>query len=88
MKRPLNNRCHMGTHWTIPVVCLHTFYVAALVGFTGAIRHIEFRFNELKDLWQGILVSALSIGVLHRQAYWYWLSSLYQVHSLCSHKSA
>lgn len=63
VKRPLNNRCHLGTHWTIPVVCLHTIYVAALVGFTWAIRHIEFRFNELKDLWQGILVSSLSIGI-------------------------
>uniref|UniRef100_A0A3N7FF97 Uncharacterized protein n=1 Tax=Populus trichocarpa TaxID=3694 RepID=A0A3N7FF97_POPTR len=63
VKRPLNDRCHMGTHWIVPVVCLHTIYVAALVGFTWAIRHIEFRFNELKDLWQGILVSSLSIGI-------------------------
>ncbi|KAJ9169417.1 hypothetical protein P3X46_017619 [Hevea brasiliensis] len=63
VKKPLNTRCHMGTHWVIPAVCLHTSYVASLVGFTGAIRHIEFRFDELKDLWLGILVSASSIGV-------------------------
>ncbi|KAF2292820.1 hypothetical protein GH714_029187 [Hevea brasiliensis] len=62
VKKPLNTRCHMGTHWVIPAVCLHTSYVASLVGFTGAIRHIEFRFDELKDLWLGILVSASSIG--------------------------
>ncbi|CAL2231054.1 unnamed protein product [Prunus armeniaca] len=63
VKKPLNDRCHMGTQWIIPVVSLHAIYVAILVGFTGAIRHIEFRFDELRDLWQGILVSASSIGV-------------------------
>ncbi|KAM2334098.1 hypothetical protein ACFXTH_011692 [Malus domestica] len=63
IKRPLNNRCHMGIQWTIPVMSLHTLYVAILVGFTGAIWHIEFRFDELRDLWRGILVSAFSIGV-------------------------
>ncbi|KAK8657377.1 hypothetical protein V6N13_035618 [Hibiscus sabdariffa] len=62
-KKPLNYRCHLGTHWIIPVVSLHTLYVAVLMGFTGAIRHIEFRFDELRDLWQGILVSASLIGV-------------------------
>lgn len=61
-KKPLNERCHLGTRWIIPVVCLHSIYVAALVGFTGAIRHIEFRFHELKDLWQGILVSTSAVG--------------------------
>ncbi|KAI3452634.1 hypothetical protein Pfo_009298 [Paulownia fortunei] len=63
MKKPLNNRCHMGTRWIIPVICLHALYVAALVGFTGAVRHIEFRFHELKDLRRGILVSTCSIGI-------------------------
>ncbi|KAK6252410.1 hypothetical protein QUC31_014130 [Theobroma cacao] len=63
VKKPLNYRCHMQTYWIIPVVCLHTLYVAVLVMFTGAIRHIEFRFDELRDLWQGILVSASLIGV-------------------------
>ncbi|GLU06140.1 hypothetical protein SLE2022_231960 [Rubroshorea leprosula] len=62
-KKPLNARCHMGTYWVIPVVCLHILYLAALVGFTRAIQHIEFRFDELKDLWHGIIVSALSIGL-------------------------
>ncbi|BFG16251.1 hypothetical protein CerSpe_025250 [Prunus speciosa] len=63
IKKPLNDRCHMGTQWIIPVVSLHAIYVAILVGFTGAIQHIEFRFDELRDLWQGILISASSIGV-------------------------
>ncbi|KAJ6689122.1 hypothetical protein OIU85_005521 [Salix viminalis] len=63
VEQPLNDRCHMGIHWIIPAVCLHSIYVAALVVFTGTIWHIEFRFNELKDLWQGILVSSLSIGI-------------------------
>ncbi|PSS28793.1 Regulator of G-protein like [Actinidia chinensis var. chinensis] len=63
IKKPLNYRCHMTTQWTIPVVCLHALYVAALVGFTWAIHHIEFRFHELKDLWRGILVSTSSIGI-------------------------
>lgn len=63
LKKPLNYRCHMGTQWIIPVICLHALYIAALVGFTGAIQHIEFRFHELKDLWRGILVSACSIGI-------------------------
>lgn len=62
MKKPLNNRCHMGAQWIIPVIGLHALYVAGLVGFTGAVRHIEFRFHELKDLWRGILVSTCSIG--------------------------
>lgn len=62
-KKPLNERCHLGTRWIIPVVLLHTTYVAALVGFTVAIRHIEFRFHELKDLWRGILVSTSSVGL-------------------------
>ena len=62
VKKPLNYRCHMGTYWIILVVCLHALHVAVLVGFTGAIRHIEFRFDELRDLWQGILISASVIG--------------------------
>ncbi|KAG2708005.1 hypothetical protein I3760_05G171800 [Carya illinoinensis] len=61
MKQPLNYRCHMGAYWIIPVVSLHISYVFALVGFTGAVRHIDFRFDELRDLWRGILVSASSI---------------------------
>ncbi|KAG6398746.1 hypothetical protein SASPL_140215 [Salvia splendens] len=47
----------------IPVISVHALYIAALVGFTGASQHIEFRFHELKDLWRGILVSACCIGV-------------------------
>ncbi|KAK4399656.1 Regulator of G-protein signaling 1 [Sesamum angolense] len=63
MNKPLNSRCHMGTRWIIPVICLHALYVAALVGFTGAVRHIEFRFQELKELWRGNLVSICSVGI-------------------------
>ncbi|KAK1576171.1 hypothetical protein Q3G72_011487 [Acer saccharum] len=63
MKKPLNYRCHMGAPWIIPIVCLHALYVATLAGFLGAIRHIEFRFDELKDLLKGIVVSASSIGI-------------------------
>ncbi|XP_061370001.1 regulator of G-protein signaling 1 [Gastrolobium bilobum] len=63
LKKALSNRCHMGVQWTIPFVCLHTLYVATLVGVTAAVHHIEFRFDELRDLWRGILVSAVSIVV-------------------------
>ncbi|XVF43829.1 hypothetical protein PTKIN_Ptkin02bG0071600 [Pterospermum kingtungense] len=63
VEKPLNYKCHLGTYWIIPVVSLHSLYVSVLVGFAGAIRHIEFRFDELRDLWQGILVSASLIGV-------------------------
>uniref|UniRef100_A0A2P2JVA7 Uncharacterized protein n=1 Tax=Rhizophora mucronata TaxID=61149 RepID=A0A2P2JVA7_RHIMU len=62
MRRPLNYRCHMESRLLIPVVCLHTFYVAVLIGFTWTIRHIEFRFDEVKDLLKGILVLTSSIG--------------------------
>ncbi|KAI5679308.1 hypothetical protein M9H77_10258 [Catharanthus roseus] len=63
LEKPLNYHCHMGAKWVIPVLCLHAMYVAALVGFTRAVHHIEFRFHELKDLWRGILVSTSSIGM-------------------------
>ncbi|KAH6821470.1 REGULATOR OF G-PROTEIN SIGNALING 1 [Perilla frutescens var. hirtella] len=63
MNKPLNHRCHMGTQWIIPVISLHALYIAALVGFTGAVQHIEFRFHELKDLWRGILVATCCIGI-------------------------
>lgn len=61
MRKPLNYRCHIRALWIVPVICLHAVYVGILVAFTGAIHHIEFRFNELRDLWRGILVSASSI---------------------------
>ncbi|XP_031270051.1 regulator of G-protein signaling 1 isoform X2 [Pistacia vera] len=63
LRKPLNDRCQFGVHWVIPVVFLHALYVATLVVFLGAIRHIEFRFDELKDLWRGIVVSATSLGL-------------------------
>ncbi|CAJ1853349.1 unnamed protein product [Sphenostylis stenocarpa] len=61
--KPLSSRCHMRAQWTIPVISLHSLYIAILVGVTTAVHHIEFRFDELKDLWRGILVSAVSIAV-------------------------
>uniref|UniRef100_A0A3Q7GFJ6 RGS domain-containing protein n=1 Tax=Solanum lycopersicum TaxID=4081 RepID=A0A3Q7GFJ6_SOLLC len=63
IKKPLNDRCHMGTLWIIIVMGLHALYVVALIAFAGAVHHVEFRFHELKDLWRGILVSSASIGV-------------------------
>ncbi|ESW35701.1 hypothetical protein PHAVU_001G257500 [Phaseolus vulgaris] len=61
--KPLSSRCHMKAQWTIPVISLHALYIAILVGVTTAVHHVEFRFDELKDLWRGILVSAVSIAV-------------------------
>ncbi|KAL3501072.1 hypothetical protein ACH5RR_035521 [Cinchona calisaya] len=63
MKKSLNYHCHLRIQWVIPVTCLHALYVAALVGFTRALHHIEFRFREVKDLWRGILVSTSAIGM-------------------------
>ncbi|PHU03188.1 Regulator of G-protein signaling 1 [Capsicum chinense] len=63
IRKPLNYWCHMGTRWIIPVMGLHALYVVALIAFTGAMHHVEFRFHELKDLWRGILLSAASIGI-------------------------
>ncbi|BAB01074.1 unnamed protein product [Arabidopsis thaliana] len=53
----------MGLQWTFPVAGLHALYVLALIAFTRAVRHVEFRFDELRDLWKGILVSATSIVI-------------------------
>ncbi|KAK4264991.1 hypothetical protein QN277_026101 [Acacia crassicarpa] len=63
VKKPLNYHCHMKVQWIIPIVSLHALYVTTLLGATGAVRHIEFRFDELRDLWRGIFVSVLSIVV-------------------------
>lgn len=51
------------------MVFFHVLYVGTLVVFMGAIRHIEFKFDELKDLWRGIVVSATSIGTLSSRFY-------------------
>ncbi|KAL4573904.1 hypothetical protein LXL04_020725 [Taraxacum kok-saghyz] len=63
IKQPINNHCHMGTQWAVPHMSLPVFYIAALVVITGAIHHIEFKFDELKDLWRAILFSAFSFSV-------------------------
>ncbi|KAI3696466.1 hypothetical protein L1987_79482 [Smallanthus sonchifolius] len=63
IKQPLNNRCHMGAQWIVPYMCLPVLYIAVLVCITGAIHHIEFKFDELKDLWRAILVTMFSVGV-------------------------
>ncbi|KAJ8438577.1 hypothetical protein Cgig2_024666 [Carnegiea gigantea] len=62
VQKPLNYRCQMTARWVIPVVSLHSLYVVILVGFTRSIRHVDFRFQELKDLWRGVLVSTFSVG--------------------------
>ncbi|KAL0657985.1 hypothetical protein Bca4012_078570 [Brassica carinata] len=62
-RKPLSNECHLGLQWTFPVAGLHALYVLALVAFTRAVRHVEFRFDELRDLWKGILVSAASVVI-------------------------
>lgn len=67
VKKPLNYRCHMRPQWIAPIMSLHILYVATLIVLTWAVRHIEFRFDELRDLWKGVIVSASSIGV--------WLSA-------------
>ncbi|KAK6930904.1 RGS domain [Dillenia turbinata] len=83
-RRRLNVRCHMKTLWIIPATCLHAFYVIPLVGYTAAIRHIEFRFHEVKDLWRGILVAAASVAIwvaayilneIHEDIAWLQVSS-------------
>lgn len=63
LKKPLNYRCQMSAWWITPIVCAHSLYVAMLMGFTKAIQHVEFRFHELKDLWRGVVVSTLSVGM-------------------------
>ncbi|KAH9708474.1 Regulator of G-protein signaling 1 [Citrus sinensis] len=50
-----------------------------------SIRHIEFRFDELRDLWQGIIVSASSIGTLSSRFYtvlslWVFAYLLNEIH--------
>ncbi|XP_060214085.1 regulator of G-protein signaling 1 isoform X2 [Lycium barbarum] len=47
----------------LPWIAAATLYVVALITFTWAVHHVEFRFHELKDLWRGSLVSAASIGI-------------------------
>ncbi|XP_052622630.1 regulator of G-protein signaling 1 isoform X2 [Lactuca sativa] len=63
IKQPLSNHCHMGIQWAIPHICLPVLYISALVAITAAIHHIEFKFDELKDLWRAILVTVFSISV-------------------------
>nr|XP_043608775.1 regulator of G-protein signaling 1 [Erigeron canadensis] len=63
IKQPLNNRCHMGTQWAVPHICFPVLYIGALVAITGAVHHIEFKFDELKDLWRSILITLFSIVV-------------------------
>lgn len=55
----------MGPRWIIPIMSLHILYVATLIVLTWAVRHIEFRFDELRDLWKGVIVSASSIGICY-----------------------
>ncbi|KAJ4974773.1 hypothetical protein NE237_007947 [Protea cynaroides] len=61
--QPLNSRCHVRIVWIIPIVCMDVLYVSILVGITWALRHIEFRFHEFKNLLQGIIVTTVAIGI-------------------------
>ncbi|OVA17600.1 Regulator of G protein signaling [Macleaya cordata] len=63
IRKPLNPRCHFRNQWIIPIAGLHTSYIASMVGITRALRHIDFRFHEFKDLLQGIVVSTIAVGV-------------------------
>ncbi|XP_020527667.1 regulator of G-protein signaling 1 isoform X1 [Amborella trichopoda] len=62
-KRPLNPRCHMHSRWVIPIGLLHVLYVSAMVGFTWAVRHVEFRFHEFRALLRGIIVSSTAVAL-------------------------
>ncbi|XP_020968724.1 regulator of G-protein signaling 1 isoform X2 [Arachis ipaensis] len=46
------------TYFFLPLILLPW-----VVASSGAVRHVEFRFDELRDLWRGIFVSAMSIVV-------------------------
>uniref|UniRef100_A0A0A9G7B6 Uncharacterized protein n=1 Tax=Arundo donax TaxID=35708 RepID=A0A0A9G7B6_ARUDO len=35
--KSLNHRCHMRTQWVMPVICIHGFYIASLIGVTLSI---------------------------------------------------
>ncbi|KNA20683.1 hypothetical protein SOVF_049790 isoform A [Spinacia oleracea] len=61
LKKPLNYRCQMSARWVTPMMVLHSVYVVAFVGLTRSIQHVNFRFDELKDLWRGVVVSTLSV---------------------------
>ncbi|CAA6659632.1 unnamed protein product [Spirodela intermedia] len=61
--KPLNANCHIHWQWIAPVVCFIMLYISALIWLAYAIRHIEFRFQELKDLLRGIIISATATGV-------------------------
>ncbi|KAH7681517.1 Regulator of G-protein signaling RGS protein [Dioscorea alata] len=63
ISKPLNHHCHMSSQWVVPVVCIHGFYIAVLIGVTMAVRHIEFKFHEFKDLLRGIVVSSIAVGL-------------------------
>ncbi|KAL2903492.1 Regulator of G-protein signaling 1 [Bienertia sinuspersici] len=61
LKKPLNHRCQMSAQWVAPLMVLHSIYVVIFVGLTRSIQHVNFRFDELTDLWRGVLVSTLSV---------------------------
>lgn len=61
LKKPLNHRCQMSARWVAPLMVLHSLYVVIFVALTRSIQHVNFRFDELKDLWRGVLVSIFSV---------------------------
>ncbi|GLJ16370.1 hypothetical protein SUGI_0277500 [Cryptomeria japonica] len=62
-KRPFNIYCHLGNQWVISWALLHHFYLFVLVGITWKIRHIEFQFDEFKELVKGVTVTLIFLGV-------------------------
>ncbi|XP_057530060.1 regulator of G-protein signaling 1 [Amaranthus tricolor] len=61
LKKPLNQICQMSALWVTSLAVLHSLYVVIFFGLTRSIHHVDFRFNELKDLWRGVLVSTFSV---------------------------
>ncbi|XP_021746550.1 regulator of G-protein signaling 1-like isoform X1 [Chenopodium quinoa] len=61
LKQPLNYRCQMSARWVTPSMVLHSIYVVIFVGLTRSIQHVNFRFDELKDLWRGVVISTFSL---------------------------
>lgn len=62
-KRPFNIYCHLGIEWVISLALLHFFYLFVLVGITWKIRHIEFKFDEFKELVKGVAITLIFLGV-------------------------
>lgn len=74
LKQPLNYRCQMSARWVTPLMVLHSLYVVIFVELTRSIQHVNFRFDELKDLWRGVVVSTFCV------AFWVVAYILNEIH--------